>query len=474
MNERKQLTLRATLCSLASIIAVTGSVLAFKEIAAGQSAYRYKDLDVVVDQDIFDSICDVLKLSESQRQVAENRFDLYAKVIQEIEAETHKARLDAGLEELDRWDEHHLKMQNPTAKHRISDSGLDQQYSEDDIQRLQFLQFECNKIRLAGRIKAEEQMDAWLYDLALTFNFDADTQARVRRLIWRRLFTVDVRHQRRLQDGNVSVDLLSLVKLASQPDGELYLLIDTESTGSGEPSGDEQLHSILEDYELELDRVIRTLHRAKYRDKPNPDQKLVYDVTDPEFPDLRKQKAIRFAQRYDVIASTSTQIGTLLEMEIGSAARISWEDRVNRALYPLLYKDRWVDRIVDWLAGRSDATNDQLDHVKLVFQDYVEKRRHNRQRTLAAAVRLAKHHYLPDPLAIHSMDLAWGRSALDLHRLSKRTIRYMTAVLTPEQRESLRDQVLGKISPVKYGPLIPDSVLKEIDSEGEYQTPPAR
>ncbi len=472
MLQRMQLSMRPTLCYL-SAIAVIASTLLFNDIAVGQNRHRFKELDVVVNQDIFNSIGDLLNLSESQLQDAQVRFDIYSYAVQTIDAETHKARLDAGLDELNRWDEQHLKMQDPAAKQQISDDGLDQQYSEEDMQRHQILKFECNKIRLAGRKKADEQMDALLSNLALVLELDTDTQDRVRRFIWRRLFSIDIRNQRRLQDGRVSIDLLPLVELASQPDGELYKLLNNHPADASKPTGDEQLRSILDDYELELDQVIHTLHRAKYRRKPSVDQKLIYEASDPEFPDLRKQIALRFARRYDVIASTSTRIANLLEMEIGSTARAAWEDRVNRTLYPLLYKDRRVDRIVDWLAKRPDATSDQLEHVKLVYEDYVKTRRQRRVKTLAAAVRLSKHHFRPDPLAVHSMDLAWGRRALDLHLLSKRTIRSMISVFNPEQIESLRDQVLGAMSPGKYGPLIQEHILKEIDSRMEYKTPPS-
>lgn len=182
----------------------------------------------------------------------------------------------------------------------------------------------------------------------------------------------------------------------------------------------------------------------------------------------------RFALRYNLIMDVADRVAALAETNVGSDAKERWMDRVHATLFARLCRERCLDKVPRWISERGDMTDEQREYVSDVFNDYVHERRIKRAAAIRVTARMSSSHYFPDPLDLEPIDRAWGRSLLELHRLSKRTAQRIAFVLTAGQLHSFHEDVLGVMTPLKYGPEVFQPVLASLDAEAEYAEPPLR
>lgn len=374
----------------------------------------FKILDLVVDREIFEAMSELLAMDEHQEALAAATFEAYFRAAKALDAEVKESVDDAGFRrfvELSR--EAYYK-------------GLDR-YPWDEMARLRR---EFHGEIVAGLKEADVLLNEWYEQLQeLILSPEQQNQFdRVRRMV-RRLNAQRRRHGVARSDFRSGIDVFLLIEEASEDDGELATVVRRQ--GDGERPDEitkarAKLDEILEEYEIQLDQLL--LEDLNWRRRQlGPKDGIKIDIDGP----VGRRLLRRWAREYALTASTVQQIADVVERAGNSEHRETWLDRFHRAFCPDLLSERWPDLMVEWLEERSDATDEQLEAVKALYNEYLIERRHAREAAVAAGVKAKRKHFSPqgdDP-----SQLRYARRKLFLKRLTALTVDRFRSLLAPEQ-----------------------------------------
>ena len=464
---------------------VLTSILALASVRAqnAPTSTDFRVLDVVVTHPIFEDICSLLHLDESQRAQAEEFFAGYLAAARDLDDETYRGIVSAGFEAMRalraELDPLHTR-RGANADRREREKLREQTNRHRDDPRWEIvraLRYESNKARVVGWRKADALLEGWLYEFQISMEIEDDLFARVPRLIRRRVLE-PAWPQSSYADFKRPVDVLALVEQASRPGGEMFPLAALEHTSKepervGEASWSEaqgNLTGILIQYEIQLDGLLHQRSRER-RARLRRDTPLSTTSEDPGWRELERTMSQEWYRRYQVSHQAVEAIAILLNEYVSAEAATNWRDRFHRALCPELTQDRWVDDMISWLESRADHRPEQMQLTETLYADYVVRRRELISQAIRTGVRVRKEH-----LGVSGTDplhLKYARRLLDLHRLSRRVIRQLQSVLDVEQTEALA-QILEWPDRTKthlLGSWISRVQLEAIGAASEYEAP---
>lgn len=432
----------------------TGAGVLNASLTAEPPHIDYEVLDLVVDRQFFEEICQFLLLSEEEQEMIEPSFEEYLAKAAEVDAASYQRVLDAGWREILELEER----------------------EEEDWDRAQELYRSYMKENVLGKRAGDALLDEWLSALASSLELDSAQMGTVRRLI-RRVYYFRQFGGNRHHDFSHPINLLDLVQRASRPGGELAGLVGSATTEK--PRDDihergakdaehsppqEAIQEILHDYELRLDDYLAR-HFAKKRRVPPPSKKVAITSDDPEWKLHENRVARSWSERHDLFASAADQISEVLGQTSGLEIKDRWQDRVNRELCPELTAERWPDAMVKWLEMRNDHTEAQLDAARLLLAEYQMQRNKLVRAASDLGIRCMRRY--GRVRGTESAVLRYAKKQLEVYRLSVRTIRRLVSHLEPPQIAALRNEIKRRI-PYSLGPPIATSALVELEALDEY------
>lgn len=309
-------------------------------------AQSFGNLDLVVDRTIFESVCDQLRLTDAQRELARACWLDYLQQIEALVRELDEHTEEAGASEIRRVCE------------EARASG-----QEPPWDRINALQREVKKQWVRGLRRSDEHLRRWLEDIRAVLNeeqieyFDA-VEPLIRRL------NAEVRRGQG-QHGRFirNVDMHRLVDKGASPEQTLYEWVCAASTAEPPELEDfeARLTDVMNQYDLLLDRlIVRSLGWS--RRKPDDDYS-IFIGRDPEVQSLT-------VARMRLSLNTARHVEWLIADLFGENARAAWNDRFNRALAPFLYYEyvpQYVYRSIQQMEGIEPI---RLERIEAIHQSY--------------------------------------------------------------------------------------------------------
>jgi hypothetical protein len=326
------------------------------ESAGANDGDTFAHMDIVVTEAVFSKACEQVGLDRSQRELALSLHREYWNDIRDIEAETDANMREVGYDEVLQWERENMDALirgGPAAAPREISTEID----EDELERIQHIKYLSAVARLRGRQLADQRLEDLLNTLGESFHLTDERVANARRTIRRSLFTHDVRRKPPIRDFTVSIDVLALVELASEPGGELRSLYADSDTAA-------RLAAIRWEHSLRLDGIIEQNLLETARRHPRPDDKLVYTPRDDEWAKRIDRIARRLARRYDEIVIVVNEIASLLRAKGLEEYADIWLDRFHATVFPKIYAERCLDGVCEWLRCRADHEPEQLAAVE--------------------------------------------------------------------------------------------------------------
>lgn len=416
--------------------------------AQDKAAPGFMILDLVVDRQIFESICELLAMDEGQAAQAAVFHEAYLRDAKTLDNQVKEGVDDAGFRRLVQlWKEARYK-------------GLDA-YPWDEMARLRR---QYHKESVAGLEKADASLNEW-YDQLQELILSQEQRAYfdgVPRLVRR----LNAQRRHRIvapSDFRGGIDVFVLVQEASKDDGELATIVRMQDDGEQTDQMTKaraELGEILDDYEILLDQLLlEDLNRRRKR--LGSKDGIIIDSDGRAGRRLIRQ----WAREYALTASTVEQIADVVERAGGPEHRETWLDRFHRAFCPALLAERWPDRMGQWLEERSDATDEQREAVKALYNEYLIQRRHARESAIAAGVNAKRKHFSAQ--GDNPSQLRYLRHKLRLKRLTGLTVDHFRSLLAPEQVWDL-DAELSRARiyrPVLLGPHVDGAALQKFTGE---------
>ncbi|MDY7108976.1 MAG: hypothetical protein SYC29_10110 [Planctomycetota bacterium] len=382
----------------------------------------FRTLDLVVDPELFEEICDLLLLTADQKAAARESFEIYFAQARQLDEELTERVLDAGMRESRGLTAAAQRTGEPPPREKID--ALYQHWHE---------------VFVKGVRQGDSLLNQWLEDLKAVLEEDQLAHfAPVQRLIRRRAFC---RFPEQAAWGNfrVMLDLHELLAEAGKEGEELAWL----QPPAGEAPEDEpesvrearrQFEAILTAYEVRLDAIFLKKWRES-RAHLQPSDRTVYTDEDAEGRRRIAQVIAKWRRRYDILNDAVEQIATLLETDRGREARQAWEDRFNAVFACDIHAERWPDRMLQWLENLPDETPEQVQQARVLYDDYLRRRRELRRKTVVAGVRVKERYLIPvgeEPLKVR-----YAQRLAALEELTARTIDRFRGMLTRGQAERL-------------------------------------
>ncbi|MBD3335178.1 MAG: hypothetical protein GF355_06645 [Candidatus Eisenbacteria bacterium] len=382
----------------------------------------FRTLDLVVDPDLFEEICELLLLTADQKAAARESFALYYAQVRQLDEELTERVLDAGLRE---------SRQLEAAAYRAGEAP--------SRARIDTLYHQWHETYVKAVREGDSLLNQWLEELKAVLEEDQLAHlAPVPRLIRRRAFC---HYPEQAVWGNfrVTMDLHALLAEASEEGEELAWL----KAAPGESPEDVpepvreargQFQAIITDYEVRLDAIFLEKWRESRAHLKPSDRTL---ITDEEAEGRRRiaQVIAKWRRRYDILDDAVEQIAVLLETNRGLAARQAWEARFNAVFACDIYAERWPDRMLQWLENLPDETPEQLQQTQVLYEEYIRRRRELRRQAVVAGVRVRKRYLIPvgeEPLKVR-----YVKRLAALEELTARTIDRFRGMLTSDQAERL-------------------------------------
>jgi hypothetical protein len=382
----------------------------------------FRALDLIVEPELFEDICELLLLTADQKTAARESFDLYHAQVRQLDEELTERVLDAGLRE---------SRQLEAAAYRAGEAPPGE--------KLDTLYHQWHDAFVKGMRQGDSLLNLWLEELKAVLEEDQLAHfAPVPRLIRRRAFC-QLPEQAAWGNFRVMMDLHELLAEASEEGGELAWL----RPSPGEPPEDmpepirearQQFQAILTDYEVRLDAIFLEKWRESRAPFKSSDETVITDE-DAEGRRRIAQVITNWRRQYDILNDAVEQIAVLLETNRGPAARQAWEDRFNAIFACDIYAERWPDRMLQWLENLPDETAEQVGQAQILYEEYIRRRRELRRQAVAAGVRVKKRYLIPvgeEPLKVR-----YAERLAALEELTKRTLQRFRAMLTNEQAERL-------------------------------------
>jgi hypothetical protein len=388
----------------------------------GNARPPFRTLDVVIDPELFEEICELLLLTADQEAAARDAFDLYYAQARQLDEELTERVLEAGLRES-----------------RELSVAASQGGEPPPPEKLELLHQQWHEAFVKAVREGDSLLNQWLEDLKAILEEDQLAHfAPVPRLIRRRAFC-HFPEQAAWGNFRVMMDLHELLAEASEGGEELAWL----DPAPDEPPEDvpepvrkarRQFEAIVTDYEVRLDAIFLEQWRES-RASLNPSDRTL--ITDEDADGRRRlAQAVRdWRRRYDIRKDAVEQIAVLLEANVGLAARQAWEDRFNAVFACDIYSERWPDRMLQWLESLPDETPEQVQQARALYDEYLRQRRELRRQAVVAGVRVRKRYLIPvgeEPLKVR-----YGERLAALEELTERTIDRYRGMLTNEQAERL-------------------------------------
>lgn len=432
---------------------------------------------------VFDSMCDHLELDEPRLIIAKAHFLAYKQVIDSFDKSTRRAMIDAGDEEyrrliveldpyrfiyfnrLSSWEEYE------EARRLSEERKNDPRWA--DVKRL--------KSQIVNA-QGQGQRDAWrkfhsLFDsISADCELDDDQLAKGLRFVFRMLFEPPPGPDtpKPSFDFMDTVDVLVLIDDANEEDGEITRLLKAKSDRVRLPTMAQSLAQIKLDYEIELHAHLERNAPRKYR-RRKPDEPISIDSTDPGWAKLEKKLAQPWIRRYRISNTAVNRITMLLREGLGEDEVGIWIRRFHTALAPNLMAERWPEHdMLKWIESRDDVTDDQLELARALQAEYRDRLKHLIDTALRQGIVVKRD--LVFPVGDAPIVLRYARSQLDIHKLSRSTIRRLHVALTPEQQSALvallnENNLPPPANLLRLGPRIDSVSLDALDDGQIYKTP---
>jgi hypothetical protein len=382
----------------------------------------FRALDLVIDPELFEEICELLVLTADQKTAARESFDLYHAQVRQLDEELTERVLDAGLRK---------SRQLEAAAYRTGEAP--------SREKLDTLYHQWHDAFVRGMREGDSLLNQWLEELKAVLEEDQMAHfAAVPRLIRRRAFC-QLPEQAAWGNFRVMMDLHELLAEASEEGEELAWLKAAPSESPEdvpEPVREarEQFQAILTDYEVRLDAIFLEKWRES-RAPLKPSDRTVITDEDAEGRRRIAQVITNWRRRYDILNDAVEQIAVLLETNHGLAARQAWKDRFNAVFACDIYAERWPDRMLQWLENLPDETPEQVQQAQVLYDEYLRRRRELRRQAVVAGVRVKERYLIlvgEEPLKVR-----YAERLAALEKLTERTIKRFRGMLTNEQAERL-------------------------------------
>jgi len=440
-------------------------------------------LSRTIPQSTFDAVCDHWQLDEAKRVIARAHFLAYRTTVDDINASTRQAMLDAGHEE-------YVRLYAELDPARIA-SAQRFPIHPDEMAELERLTeerrfdprwVEVKRIRseVIARLSDGER-DAWREFETLFRSFGADCEldedrlASGYRLTFRLLFEPNSgpRAMPSSMDFMSNVDVLALIDEASADEGEIARLLLAPRDRLRLPTVEESIATVRLDYEIELHAYLQVWVPKSVR--PRRDAPISIGSTDPEWPRLERSLVQPWLRRHQISETAVLRIAMLLRERLPEADVEHWMRRYHEVLAPNLMAERWPERdMVAWIESRADATPDQINAARALQSEYQIQLTSITATAIRRGIALKRVQVFP--VGISPAALGYARALLDTHLLSRATIRNLHSILLPEQQQALTAIFSGGNPPdhqalALLGPRIDSGSLNALDDGDRYLEP---
>ena len=448
-------------------------------VASAQTASQFHPgeqvLDFVVSMDIFLSMCEHQMLNETQTGIALTHYLDYRNTIEQINAYTRQAMIRAGFDERQR-----LWAELDPAHHSLD--GLPQDWDEqrrreeiteehrDDL-RWSIVSELTHGIKLAwkrGVVDASAEFDILLRKIGEDCDLSTEHIDAGRRFVFR---AMRARPNRPATPYGFDTppDMLKMIDEALEEGEELHALrlVDLNQPQAHEEDVLDAIARIRLDYEIQLqsyyERSIRQSRTVRPKSAP-----MSVSSTDPEWDQVEKKFTYSWTRRYRVSESTFEQIAALLRDRSDEALTRAWTLRYYEALAPNLLEKRWPEQLMlQWLQARDDSTPEQLELTLALREEHTQKLAYLIDVTIRRGIAVKKKQVFP--VGDTPVQLKYAESLLDIHQLSRRTIRRFFYILLPGQQSALRRLFPGRMhihdaAQRMLGPHIDSRSVEALDS----------
>lgn len=396
-----------------------------------------------VDTTTFAAICGLLELNEAQRLVAQAVFEQYTADITKMSAAARQAVNDAGAR-------------------RVGELSREAKgdWSAESWDEVDALYHQYHPVRVEWLKRSDRRLDRFYVELTdVLYDHQKEAFSAVPRFVRR------VYYERKYPPGQVGgryaqlVTLRSLLTIASEQLSEVAWVMAEDNEGALSPGMSEArqaIEQILHHYDVAYDQL--TIDEIKHlRRKLEPGESMRFSSTSPRGQRLIKRGVKQYILRHDAIM----QIGNILGEATGDAVRQGWIDLYYRHRNPELFRERWPDRMVDWVAQQPDASDGQIEAARQLAADYELRRDAIRRAVLMAVDHTIRQLVFSDGET--RALLRQERLKMQLRQLIERNFEALRTLLTPSQTRALdEEQKEATHTPYLLGPPIDPRVNEDL------------
>ena len=448
---------------------------------AGPEARKsFRVIRFVPQQAIFDEMCDLLRLDQDQSDRAELLYRGYVDAVAALDARTYDRMLNAGYDEvlalraeLEPFSHIDARTLSNTELERLR---AETQRNRDDPRwdRVEQLTRRYTKEYDTGRRRAYTLLEEWLAVFQDGLDLSASDFAPAARLMLRRLLEPETRRSSTPYLRS-SVDVLAMIDEAKALEGELAVLAARREAipeGGSCDDVERRVDDIALEYELVLDWHLRQVVLDRLWRTASPARSVSAPVDDFDWKPLANVFLTPWSRRQRIGERAAQAVHAMLLECGGRALGDRWHDRYQALLCPEVAKERWPHGMVEWLSEQPDHDREQLAAVEPLLEVYAARFRELRDQAVRAAIRVRQQQVFPAGTSAEQLEFA--RGLLQIHEVSRTTIRQLNGLLTPSQSMALSDVVhrdRGEARVELLGPRIDGASLEALKVRARFTRP---
>lgn len=410
-----------------------------KSATRAKSTRRFGSLDFAIDEQMFNALCDCIRLDAGQRHQAGAIHATYLADALEFGNQLQQEILDAGFREYGEI------FQRAREEHKASkeyqDTRQPMPHDKYPWEELQTIFVRYTEVQIRGLKKSDARVEQFYGDLEPLLTDDQlPRMPEVRRLMRRlnyfeRSFDELTGIAAPLSRQNYvlpRVEPHRLLTLASEAVTnvtvlwtELELEQSDESVEEKLRAAREELETLLESYRVSVDLFLVERQSDRRRMPVFKEGENIGNYSAGT-----KDTRERWNRLFPIVDGCNRQIAELLGRTFEEKTSKDWLSQYEKSFCPSLTAPRAPDLFVQWISTRRDALPEHVFAIERVVAEYRAKHDFMTTRTIAAGVQLLG---ATGTTRYDDLKAKYNRGIDDVHKLIASTIRSATTSLTKEQ-----------------------------------------
>lgn len=461
-NWRQQVERWSRSCGILIVLLLAGNI-------QSQPQENFVVLDLVADDRAITALMRELNVAGEAAQAMLKAHDIYLLRVKKLDADLDRRLEDAGRQRLDALTReldptNNLDKVSAPAGNALGDLSRERDALRDDPRwdEAKKLQHRLASIRVEGCREADQILREFFAGVADANGWtqaESDSAAAVIRRC------NSVRNNVGDSDYFIHFDLIALMD--EQID---EITVDDNLAATQRTALNKSLREIRQNVVSQLDAAC-TEYLSRSRSTPPPDAPISFSPATPEGARIVQQWRDDWNRKYQIYSDGRDAVASVLEGHLGASAKHAWCDRFNSILCPQLTSSRWPDRMIDWLRSHG-GSEEQIVYVQGLYDRYAHQRRVLILEAIDSGVRARLQRFVKTSEEVKPLELAYAHQLLEIHRLSRSSVKEFYAVLTPEQQTVLKLEEFGNFDPAQMGPAIRRSALKVMNVSDLYSSSP--